>query len=207
MYTLRLTFHGDLPIFLRRGRGQDKVVRRLGEKTSVKDAIEACGAPHPEIDLILVDGNPVSFSFQLERDAAIEIYPATAPAGIFPGARLQRRDRTRFVADGHLGKLNRNLRWLGIDVVYDALAADAELVARAAREECALLTRDRRLLMHAAVRDGYYPRSQDGKAQTREVLEQFQLRKGSNMTASELDPKWRERARRALACREIGQPP
>ena len=28
--------------------------RRLAEKTAVKDVIEACGVPHPEVDLIVV---------------------------------------------------------------------------------------------------------------------------------------------------------
>ena len=42
-------------------------------------------------------------------------------------------------------------------------------------EDRALLTRDRPLLMHAAVRDGYYPRSQKAEEQTREVLRRFEL--------------------------------
>jgi hypothetical protein len=41
------------------------------------------------------------------------------------------------------------------------------LVACATTEERALFTRDRRLLMHAVVRDGYYPRSQSAEEQTR----------------------------------------
>ncbi len=45
-----------------------------------------------------------------------------------------------------------------------------------AGEEQALLTRDRRLLMHAVVRDGYYVRSQDPDEQALEVVRRFQLR-------------------------------
>jgi hypothetical protein len=63
-----------------------------------------------------------------------------------------------------------------VDVTYAALATDAELVALALAEDRALLTRDRRLLMHAAVRTGYYPRSQMAEEQTREVLQRFELR-------------------------------
>ena len=36
--------------------------RSLSEKTSIKDVIEACGVPHPEVDLILCDGVPVGFA-------------------------------------------------------------------------------------------------------------------------------------------------
>jgi uncharacterized protein with PIN domain len=43
------------------------------------------------------------------------------------------------------------------------------------REERALITRDRRLLMHSIVRHGYCPRSGDGEEQTIEVLRRFDL--------------------------------
>jgi uncharacterized protein with PIN domain len=44
-----------------------------------------------------------------------------------------------------------------------------------AAEDRALLTRDRRLLMHSIVRHGYCPRSTDAEEQTREVLRRFRL--------------------------------
>lgn len=173
---IQLHFHGDLPLFVRPTRGARELVRQLREKTSIKDAIEACGVPHPEIDLILVDGASVDFSHQLTREARIEVYPVPAPFAAFPGANLQRHHRERFVADGHLGKLTRDLRLLGIDVAYSPLATDAELVAVSVNEKRALLTRDRPLLMHAAVRDGYYPRSQKAEEQTRDIVRRFELK-------------------------------
>ena len=176
-FTLHLHFHGDLPFFVRPHRGAREVVRQLAEKTSVKDAIEACGVPHPEIDLILVNGSPVDFAFLLRDSAVIDTYPVAARPDFFPESHLQCRGIHRFVTDGHLGKLTRDLRLLGIDVLFDPRASDRELVALAAAEERALLTRDRRLLMHAAVRHGYYPRSQFPAEQTREVLDRFTLRK------------------------------
>src|SRR5262249_33162591 len=146
IFELRLAFHGDLPLFVRPGRAARDVVRQLGEKTSVKDAIEACGVPHPEIDLILVNGHPVDFSHQLELNATIEVFPVTGAPEQFADSFLQRRNVERFVADGHLGKLTRDLRLLGVNVAYSPLAVDAELVALAISENRALLTRDRPLL-------------------------------------------------------------
>jgi uncharacterized protein with PIN domain len=175
-FALRLRFHGDLPFFVRPDRGVAEVERQLREKTSVKDAIEACGVPHPEIDLILVDGSPVDFAHQLTQRATIDVYPVAGAPEQFAGSLLQRRKIERFVADGHLGKLTRDLRLLGIDVTFSPLVDDAELVAIATKENRALLTRDRPLLMHAAVRDGYYPRSQLAEEQTREAIRRFELR-------------------------------
>jgi uncharacterized protein with PIN domain len=175
-FEIELHFHGDLPLFVRPNRDAQTVVRQLREKTSVKDAIEACGVPHPEVDLILVDHDPVDFGYPLQVGARIEVYPVPAPARLFPEARLQRQRVRRLVADGHLGKLTRNLRLLGIDVAYSPQVPDAELVALSITEGRALLTRDRPLLMHAAVRAGYYPRSQLAEEQTREVIQRFELR-------------------------------
>ena len=54
-------------------------------------------------------------------------------------------------------------------------ADDRELLDIMVRENRALLTRDRRLLMHSIVQHGYYPRSQNADEQTIEVVRRFNL--------------------------------
>ena len=151
------------------------VERVLKERTSVKDVIEACGVPHSEVDVITIDGAPADFARVLQRNGTIEIYPVGFTHENLCHALLQERQVTRFVADGHLGKLTRNLRLLGFDVVSPTPADDRQLLETMQRENRALLTRDRRLLMHAVVRNGFYPRSQDANEQTVEVLRRFEL--------------------------------
>jgi uncharacterized protein len=178
-FTIRLTFHGDLSFFLK--PKASRIERQLSEKTSIKDAIEACGVPHTEIDWILMNGEPVDFGEILTQDVAIDVYPPNEMSSpVFPEDRLQVRYMEKFVADGHLGKLVRDLRLLGIDVICDPAAEDRQLVRMASDEGRALLTRDRRLLMHGAMRHGYYLRSQDPLEQTVEVLRRFNL--GSVLT-------------------------
>ena len=174
-FTIVCRFHGELSLFLRRGQRAQPVTRVLHEKTSVKDALEACGIPHPEIDLIVCNGTPVEFRHQLVFDVAIDVYGVADAPDHLTAARLQPRRSDRFVADGHLGKLVRDLRLLGVDVAYTSTVADAELVRIAAADSRAVLTRDRRLLMHSAVTAGYWLRSQIPEAQTIEVLLRFQL--------------------------------
>lgn len=175
-FVIRFCFRGDLSFFLdSRLVGSGIVEKPLREKTSIKDAIESCGVPHPEVDLILVDGAPVGFSHQLLADAEVDVFSVPAPPELFPASRLQQRALKRFVADGHLGKLTRDLRLLGFDVVYDNKATDEALLGVMAQQERALLTRDRRLLMHGVVRDGYCPRSPLPEDQTLEVIERFEL--------------------------------
>ena len=173
-FAIRLTFHGDLSFFLQ--WKASTIERQLSERTSIKDVIEACGVPHTEVDLILVNGEPVDFATVLTQDVGVDVYPPNETHfPFFPEDRLQVHIIEKFVADGHLGKLVRDLRLLGIDVAYDPAADDRQLVRTASDQERSLLTRDRRLLMHAAVRHGYYPRSQDPLEQTVEVLRRFRL--------------------------------
>ena len=174
-FTVRLNFHGDLAFFLKPKASDGIVERTLGEKTSVKDVIESCGVPHPEVDLILVSGRPRDFDYAIASDAKIEVFPLGDQFPQFHEKRLQVQRIACFVADGHLGRLARNLRLLGLDVAYDRRANDRQLLDVMKSENRALLTRDRRLLMHAIVRHGYCPRSQNADEQTVEVVRRFDL--------------------------------
>jgi uncharacterized protein len=174
-FSVWLNVHGDLDFFLGSKAGRRRLERSLSEKTSIKDVIESCGVPHPEIDLILVNGKPVDFDHCVMCDVEIELYPPGTRHSHFKENRLQLATISRFVTDGHLGKLTRNLRLLGFDVAYDSQAQDRQLLAVMENEDRALLTRDRRLLMYAMVKTGYFPRSQNADEQTVEVIRRFDL--------------------------------
>ena len=174
-FVVRLILHGDLTFFLRSNK--PSLERELNEKTSVKDVIESWGVPHPEVDLILVNGDAVGFEYSVNSDAEIEVYGAAIRCPNLEQKRLQLTTFKRFVSDGNLGRLTRNLRLLGFDVAYDQGADDRQLLEVMVRENRALLTRDRRLLTHRIVQHGYYPRSQNADEQTIEVVRRFDLSK------------------------------
>jgi len=174
-FKVRLRFHGDLNFFLASKAGDAVIERALAEKTSIKDVIESCGVPHPEVDVILVDEQTVGFDHTLANDAKVEVFPVENRDTDSTEKRLQTTGISRFVADGHLGGLTRNLRLLGFDIAYDQNADDRQLLNVMAYENRALLTRDRRLLMHAIVQHGYCPRSQNADEQTIEVVRRFNL--------------------------------
>lgn len=176
-FTIRLQFRGHLDFFLNHRTHTEIVERILAEKTSVKDVIEACGIPHPEVDLIVVNSRPVDFDYAVENDADIEVFPVGHHNTRRKKKRLQAPVNSHFIIDGHLGGLARNLRLLGFDAAYDPQANDRQLLNRMKSENRALLTRDRRLLMHGIVRHGYYPRSQNPDEQTIEVIRRFHLLK------------------------------
>jgi len=174
-FSVRLNLHGDLDFFLPTRTRRKSIERSLTEKTSIKDVIESCGVPHPEVGLILLNGKALDFAYGVTRDAEIDVYP---PGIRYPHVEKQHPQIPtvlRFVADGHLGKLTRNLRLLGFDVAYDCRADDRQLLTIMEAENRALLTRDRRLLMHAVVKAGYCPRSQEPDEQTIEIIRRFDL--------------------------------
>jgi uncharacterized protein with PIN domain len=174
-FKVRLRFHGDLSVFLGSKASDAVIERRLAEKTSIKDVIESCGVPHPEVDSILVDEQTVGFDHTLANDTKVEVFPVENRGTDRTEKQLQTVGMARFVTDGHLGRLTRNLRLLGFDVAYRQNADDRQLLEVMVREKRALLTRDRRLLMHAIVQHGYWPRSQNADEQTIEVVRRFDL--------------------------------
>jgi uncharacterized protein len=177
LFKVRLRFNGTLNVFLGSKSNDAAIERSLEEKTSIKDVIESCGVPHSEVDLILVDDRAVDFHYTLVSDAKVEVFPVENRHTECTEKRLQTIGIIRFVSDGHLGGLTRNLRLLGFDVDYQKNADDEELLKVMSRENRALLTRDRRLLMHGIVQHGYYPRSQNADEQTIEVVRRFDLAK------------------------------
>jgi uncharacterized protein with PIN domain len=174
-FCVRLNLHGDLDFFLPTRTRRKSIERSLTEKTSIKDVIESCGVPHPEVGLILLNGKALDFDYGVTRDTEIDVYPSGIRYPHVEKQHPQIPTVLRFVADGHLGKLTRNLRLLGFDVAYDCRADDRQLVTMMEAENRALLTRDRRLLMHAVVKTGYCPRSQEPDEQTIEIIRRFDL--------------------------------
>jgi hypothetical protein len=113
-FKVRLQFHGDLNVFVR-SKSRDAVIeRRLAEKTSIKDVIESCGIPHPEVDLILLDDQAVGFDQTVADAAKADVFPVEKRDANHTEKRLQTTHLSRFVADRHLCGLTRNLRLLGL---------------------------------------------------------------------------------------------
>lgn len=178
-YSLRvqLRFYGDLNGFLFTNHNGKSIERTLPSTTSVKDLIEACGIPHTEIDLILIDNHPVDFSYLVKDGDIVSVYPHFNSFDIHPSKRLLKPHLSNpsFVVDVNLGKLARYLRMAGFDTIYRNNIADEELIDIMLEENRTLLTRDRKLLMRNVVQSGYLPRSDQPAEQLEEVLKRFSL--------------------------------
>ncbi len=170
-------FYAELNDFLPRDQRQRDIAYAFNGRPSVKDAVEALGIPHPEVDLILVHGVSVGFDHSLAPGDRVAVYPVFEGLDITPIIRLRERPlrEPAFVADCHLGKLARRLRMLGFDVLYRRDFEDLEIIRISVREHRIILTRDRAMLKHSAVTHGYWVRSTVAAEQVGEVLKRFDL--------------------------------
>lgn len=176
-HTATFRFYAELNDFLAPERRARDLSYGFDGNPAVKDAIEAQGVPHTEVEVILVNGEPVSFGHHLRDGDRVSVYPVFESFDVGPVVKLRREPlrRNRFVVDVNLGKLARWLRLLGFDTLYRNDFPDPELVRVSAEEHRILLTRDRRLLHHKAVTHGYWVRSVEPERQVAEVVRRFQL--------------------------------
>ena len=180
--TLRISLrlYAELNDFVPGDKRHRTVAVTLRERDSVKDVIESQGVPHTEVDLIVANGEPVGFDYQVRDGDRIAAYPAFRSIDVsgLPALRPPAwppDGEPRFVLDAHLGTLAGHLRMLGFDTLYRNDYDDADLARISAEEGRILLTRDRGLLKRRQVVHGYHVWATDPEEQIVEVLRRFGL--------------------------------
>ena len=177
MSRLCLRFYAELNDFLSPAlRGVD-IHHEFERRASIKDMIEAFGVPHTEVEVILVNGRSVDFSYIVQDGDRISVYPVFESVDITPLLRLRPAPlrRPKFILDSNLGRLARYLRLLGLDCLYRNDYRDAEIARIASEQQRTVLTRDRTLLQRRIITHGYFVRAQQPREQVREVLTRFDL--------------------------------
>lgn len=174
-------FYAELNDFLPPENRARTITYSFEVSGSVKDMIESLGMPHTEVDLILVNGHAMDFTYRVREGDRISVYPEFRSIDISPHAHLrpQPPPEIRFVADTHLGRLAAYLRMLGFDTSYRNDYADEELARLSADEDRILLTRDRGLLMRTVVTRGCYLRATESARQLAELLHRLNLARAS----------------------------
>ena len=178
MNTAQIRFYADLSFFLPHGTSRSLVTYSFRGEPAIKDSIEAIGVPHPEVELILVDGAAVHFEYRLRDGDRVSVFPHFR--NLTPGEGMILRgpppEPVRFVLDIHLGRLADYLRLLGFDSLYQNTYEDRELARIASSEGRVLLSRDRGLLKRSEVLWGYCLRSSQPREQVLEVFLRYRLK-------------------------------
>ncbi len=177
MHSVKIRFHGALCDFVKGNDRYGPQEYAFYGRLPVKDALEALGAPHPEIDAIAVNGRFSGFGELLCGGETVDAYSlgdADLPEGV-AGLVPEISGRPRFVSDVHLGTLSRYLRMLGFDTLYENDYDDGTLAELSSGQSRVLLTRDRELLKRSGVHLGYWLRSTHPAEQLTEVMEHYDL--------------------------------
>ncbi|MFH1037544.1 MAG: hypothetical protein V1789_02600 [PVC group bacterium] len=101
--TARSRFYAELNDFLEPEKKQKEFSFSFSGSPAVKDAIEALGVPHPEVDVILVNGRSVGFDYPLRVSDRVSVYPVFESLDISPLIRLRGKPlrKTAFILDVH----------------------------------------------------------------------------------------------------------
>jgi uncharacterized protein len=176
-YRAEFRFYEELNDFLPPEQRKQTIDYRFIGHPGIKDPIEVFGVPHTEVEMIVVNGQPVGFDYQLQADDRVAVYPVFENIDISPLLKLRNSPlhNPRFIIDVNLGKLAKHMRMLGFDCLYRNDYRDAEVVKIAVNEQRIVLTRDRRLLYAKQISHGYWVRAVHAEKQVDEVLQRFDL--------------------------------
>jgi len=176
-YVAEFRFYGALNDFLPPAQRQLTRHYRFSGNPGIKDPIEAFGVPHIEVELIIVNAEPVGFNYRLQNNDRVAVFPVFNELNVSPLLRIREpiSSDPSFVLDVNLGKLVKRLRLLGFDCLYRNDYDDAEIADIAADEQRIVLTRDRRLLFAKRISYGYWVRAVHVQTQVEEVLQHFDL--------------------------------
>jgi uncharacterized protein with PIN domain len=176
-FTAQFRFYEELNDFLSPDQKKIRFTYLFKGSPSIKDAIEAIGVPHTEIDLILVNGRSVDFHYLLQDGDDVSVYPVFERLDISPIVRLRQKPlrNPAFVLDVQLGRLAKYLRMVGFDTLYRNDFKGKEIIHRSEKEKRIILTRDVSLLKNKSVTRGCWIRSLLPEQQLMEVIQRFDL--------------------------------
>ena len=173
----RFRFYEELNDFLPSQRRRRDFDYRCARAATIKNAIEALGIPHTEVELILVNGESVGFEYLMHEGDRVSVYPKFEAFDIRELLRVRAAPlrEPRFIADAHLGGLARLLRMLGFDTLYSNHLSDDWIRTVSRLDARVVLTRDRELLKCRTITHGCFVHALKPHQQLREVVERLQL--------------------------------
>ncbi|MCB2199889.1 Mut7-C ubiquitin/RNAse domain-containing protein [bacterium] len=175
MVEITIILNGDLAVLSKRHDGVAERTTLVTPGSSLFDGVQAQGIPHVEVGSLTLNSQPATWDDHLAEGDELVVDPVGETGLSLDVPPLP--DSPAFLLDVHLGRLAGYMRLAGIDTHYHAEdIGDPALVGTSADDDRILLTCDRRLLMHRAVRWGALLRNRNSFKQMQEVLDRFNLR-------------------------------
>ncbi len=171
-------FYEELNDFLPEGKKKKQFEHNFHGRDSIKDMVESIGVPHIEIDMILVNGSSVDFSYIVQDKDEISVYPMFESFDISNVQHLRAKPlrNPKFIADVQLGTLAKYMRMLGLDTFYRNSYWKNEIIEISLKERRVILTKDKDLLKRTEITHGYWIRNDNPDQQIKELIKRFDLR-------------------------------
>jgi len=166
-------FYEELNKFLPKRRRKTDFQVNFKRRRSIKEMIEALGVPHTEIDLILVNGKPVEFTYRLQDGDRVSIYPVFEFLNIenITGLRKIPLRKTKFIAETNLEHIVNYMRILGFDVCFDPSLSTWKIIELSKRENRIILTKNRKLLKFKEVTHAIFVRPGTTGEQIKRIID------------------------------------
>ncbi len=177
MKSLFIRFYEELNDFLPQEKRKIRFEHKFIGQPSIKDLIESLGVPHTEIDLILVNGKSVNFSYIVQDKDEVSVYPIFESLDITDIQHLRENPlrEPKFIVDCHLGSLAKYMRIFGLDTFYKNDLKEKEIINISINERRTILTKNKNLLKRNEVTHAYWIRNENVDAQIKEVINRFNL--------------------------------
>lgn len=146
-------------------------------RTFLKEIIKDLGIPESEIDLILVDGQPVNFDYQVKNNDRISIFPVfeslnIASVTILPNRPLR---NPKFVAEKSLKPLLLYLVSKGFDCISPTFSKDWQFYRSALNQGRILICQDFQLPKKFKTDRYYVLKERKTENQYIEIINRFDL--------------------------------
>jgi uncharacterized protein len=177
MAKLNIRFYEELNDFLPEDKKKIRFEHEVFGTPSIKDVIESLSVPHIEVDLILVNGQSVSFTYKINDMDDISVYPVFESFEIsgVQHLRLAPLRDPKFILDVQLGSLAKYMRMAGLDSFYRNDLTAGEIVSISLNEKRTILTKDRDILKRKDVTHGFWIRDNNPEEQLKSVISRFHL--------------------------------
>jgi len=173
-----IRFYEELNDFLGPLQHKKEFNAVLQDASSIKDMIGSLGVPSTEVDLILVNGHSVPFSYTVQSGDRISVYPVFETFDISKITRLRPKPlrNPKFILDADLGELADIMKFFGFNAVYRTDYKKHDIVDFSSMENRTILTRNRELLLSKEVVRGYLVKHTNPARQFKEVINHFDLK-------------------------------
>ena len=173
-----IRFYEELNDFLGPRQHKKEFNAVLQDAISIKDVIGSLGVPSTEVDLILVNGHSVPFSYTVQSGDRISVYPVfeTFDISKITGLRPKPLRNPKFILDADLGELAEIMRTFGFDAVYRSDYKKHDIVDLSLTENRTILTRNKELLLSKEVARCYLVKQTNPARQINEIINHFDLK-------------------------------